>query len=215
MIHVLIQTDDLLNWAGYFGELPKKTPEVLARVLNNVGDEVLQTSIEYFAESTGLDAIDVRPQLEVTEATPSNLRWVMDASAIVLKESPNWERPWDKPGDNTFSQQQLLQIVTSGDRQVCPVCLDAAANSPYTVDDINKLAAKWKDRDFPVPIGGEARTNLIHPYCRCRTVPWIQSRQLNVQFATTPPTPPVVLTARQLGQAIVTELGATLRVKVP
>jgi hypothetical protein len=212
VIEVHILNDDLLKWAGYFGELPKRTPEVLANALNSVGDNVLQISVDYFAEGTGLDAADVRPLVEVQEATPGNLRWMMDASAVVLKDSPNWERPWDKPGDNTFSQQQTLQIVTSGDRQVCPVCVEAAANSPYTVEDINKLAAKWKDYKPPYAVSGE-RTNLIHPNCRCQTQPWASSRQLNVQFATTPATPPVVLTARQLSQAIAKELGAILKVK--
>jgi hypothetical protein len=211
VIHVLIQTDDLLKWAGYFGELPKRTPEVLANALNSVGDNVLQISVDYFAEGTGLDAVDVRPLMEVQEATPGNLRWVMDASAVVLKDAPNWERPWQKPGDDTFSQQQLLQIITSGDHQVCEVCAQAAADSPYTVEDINKLAAKFANKLPEYAVYGE-RTNLIHPYCRCRTVPWIQSRQLNVQFATTPATPPVVLTARQLGQAIAAELGTVLKV---
>ncbi len=135
----------------------------------------------------------------------------MDASAIALKDSPNWERPWDKPGDSTFSQQQMLQIVTSNDTRVCAVCAEAAANSPYTVEDINALAAKWKDYEPSHAAVGDM-TNLIHPRCRCRTIPWIQSRQMNVQFATTPPTPPVVLNVRQLGEAIATQLGAILKV---
>ena len=211
MIHVQIETDDLLKWAGYFDELPKKTPEAIARALNSVGGNVLEISVDYFAEGTGLDAADVRPLIEVREATAGSLRWVMDAGAVALMDSPNWERPWDKPGDNTFSQQQLLQIVTSNDTKVCEVCAQAAENSPYTVEDINALAAKWKDFHPPQPGVGEM-TNLIHPYCRCCTVPWIQSRRLNVQFATTPPSPPVVLNVRQLGEAIATELGVILKV---
>ena len=98
--------------------------------------------------------------------------------------------------------------MTVGSAQVCA---QAAENSPYTVEDINTLAAKWKDLQPPHLAAGEM-TNLIHPYCRCRTMPWIQSRRLNVQFATTPPSPPVVLNVRQLGQAIATELGAILKV---
>lgn len=211
MIHVQIETDDLLKWAGYFDELPKKTPEAIARALNSVGGNVLEISVDYFAEGSGLDAVDVRPLIEVQEATAGSLRWMMDASSVVLMDSPNWERPWAKPGDNTFSLQQMLQIVTSGDGRVCAVCAQAAENSPYTVEDINALAAKWKDFEPPHPVVGE-RTNLIHPNCRCSTIPWIQSRQLNVQFATTPPSPPVVLNVRQLGQAIATELGAILKV---
>lgn len=211
MIHVQIETDDLLKWAGYFDELPKKTPAAIARALNSVGGNVLEISVDYFAEGSGLDAVDVRPLIEVHEATAGSLRWMMDASAVTLVDSPNWERPWDKPGDNTFAQQQLLQIVTSGDGQVCEVCAQAAVNSPYTVEDINKLAAKWKDFQPPHLVSGE-RSNLLHPQCRCQTVPWIQSRRLNVQFATTPPSPPVVLNVRQLGEAIASELGAILRV---
>ena len=61
MIHVQIETDDLLKWAGYFDELPKKTPDAIARALNSVGGNVLEISVDYFAEGSGLDAADVRP----------------------------------------------------------------------------------------------------------------------------------------------------------
>lgn len=135
----------------------------------------------------------------------------MDATAVFFKDSPNWERPWAKPGDNTFAQQQLLQIVTSGDGMVCEVC-QQATNKPWTVEDINNMKARWANFQPPHAVIGE-RTNLVHPNCRCRTIPWLPSRQLNVQFATTPPTPPVVLTVRELSQAIAAGLGAIMKVR--
>ena len=103
-----------------------------------------------------------------------------------------------------------LQIVTSGDGTVCEICAHAAENSPYTVEDINMLAAKWKDFQPPHPVVGE-RSNLIHPNCRCRTVPWDASRQQNVTFASAPSSPPVVLTGREIVEAFATEVRGMLK----
>jgi hypothetical protein len=72
------------------------------------------------------------------------------------------------------------------------------------------MAAKWKDYQPPRPVVGP-RTNLVHPNCRCVTQPWAASRRLNVNFATMPEQRPVVLTTRQLGEIIATELGGILR----
>ena len=162
VIEVSVKTDEILKWARFLQEIPKRTPRAIANSLNAAGDEILRQSIDYLAEMTGLDAPDVQNAIEVKKATPSNLEWSMDASAITLEESPNWERPWDKPGDKTFQSQQLLKIITSEDHKVCPICEEAAENSPYTPEDINALAAKWKDYTPPYPVEGP-RTNLLHP----------------------------------------------------
>jgi hypothetical protein len=211
MIQLEIDADDLLKWARFMEEVPKKTPAAIARALNTVGDNVLRVSTDYLAESTGLDTVDIMPLITVKEATPQDLSWSMDARAITLQPSPNWERPWESPGDQTFQSQQLLQIVTSGDDNVCPVCAQAALDSPYTAEDISALAARWKDYEPSTPSLGEL-TNLLHPRCRCVTMPWQSSRQLNVNFAATPPMAPVTMTAKDIGEALATELGGVLKV---
>jgi hypothetical protein len=210
VINVNIDFEDLLKWGRFMETVPRKTPAALARALNTVGDNVLRTSVEYLSDSTGLATNDIEPMITVHRATPSNLEWSMDASAITLNPSPNWQRPWESPGDNTFNTNQLLNIVTSGDDTVCPICEQAAENSPYTVADINALAAKWANYTPPHPVVGE-RTNLIHPNCRCVTQPWNATRRLRVEFPDRPAHPPTVLTMRQLGEAVAEELGAVLK----
>lgn len=212
VIEVSVKTDEILKWARFMQEIPKRTPRAIANSLNAAGDEILRQSIDYLADMTGLDVPDVQNAIAVRRATPSRLEWSMDASAITLEESPNWERPWESSsGDKSFKSQQLLKIITSEDFKVCPVCEEAAENSPYTPEDINKLAAKWKDYEPPHPVEGP-RTNLVHPNCRCVTVPWEVSRRLNVNFAAARPRQkPVVLTMHQLSEIIAQELGGVLR----
>lgn len=210
MIEIKIQVDDLLKWGAQLEEFGKETPIMFSRVLNKLGGSALQTSTDYLSAQTGLDSVDVRNAIQVHEASPQDLMWSMDARSITLEPSPNWERPWQKPGDNTFNAQQLLQIVTSGDSTVCEICARAAENSPYTVEDINMLAAKWKDFQPPHPVVGE-RSNLIHPNCRCRTIPWAASRQQNVTFASAPSSPPVLLTGQEIVEAFATEVRGMLK----
>lgn len=183
---------------------------MFSHVLNKLGTSALQTSTDYLSGQTGLDSVDVRNAIQVHEATPQDLMWSMDARSITLEPSPNWERPWEAPGDNTFNQQQLLQIITMNDVKVCQVCAQAAENSPYTVEDINKLAAEWKDFEPPYLVGGD-RTNLCHPNCRCRTVPWNASRRQNTTFANTPSSPPVLLTGQEIVEAFATEVRGMLK----
>ena len=163
MIEIKIQYDDLLKWGEQLEEFCKDVPMMFSSVLNKLGNSALETSIDYLSAQTGLDNVDVRNATLVLEATPQDLIWAMDARSVTLEPSPNWARPWQAPGDNTFSQQQLLRVVTSGDGRVCEICA-AAAEKPWTVEDINAAAAKWKDFQPPYPVVGE-RSNLLHPNC--------------------------------------------------
>ena len=161
MIEIKIQAADLLKWGEQLDEFCKDVPIMFSSVLNKLGDSALQTSTDYLSAQTGLDGIDVRNAIQIHEATPQDLLWAMDARSVTLEPSPNWARPWQAPGDNTFNQQQLLRVVTSGDGRVCEICA-AAAEKPWTVEDINAAAAKWKDFQPPYPVVGE-RSNLLHP----------------------------------------------------
>ena len=209
MIEIKIQYDDLLKWSEQLEEFCKDVPMMFSGVLNKLGNRALETSIDYLSAQTGLDNVDVRNATLVLEATPQDLIWAMDARSVTLEPSPNWARPWQAPGDNTFSQQQLLRVVTSGDGRVCEICA-AAAEKPWTVEDINAAAAKWKDFQPPYAVAGE-RSNLLHPNCRCRTVPWDASRQQGAEFGGAESNPPVVLTGREIVDAFATEVRGMLK----
>ena len=209
VIEIKIQAADLLKWGEQLDEFCKDVPIMFSSVLNKLGNSALQTSTDYLSAQTGLDGIDVRNAIQIHEATPQDLLWTMDARSVTLEPSPNWARPWQAPGDNTFNQQQLLRVVTSGDGRVCEICANAA-EKPWTVEDINAAAAKWKDFQPPHPVVGE-RSNLLHPNCRCHTVPWDASRQQGADFAGVESNPPVVLTGREIVETFATEVRGMLK----
>lgn len=212
MIEIDIKIEDLLHWARDVEDIHRKIPPTVADALNAVGVNVLNKSVQWLSESTGLTPADITSLVSVKEATSQDLTWKMDATAATLMAGPS--QPWTSPGDKTFDSQQLLNIVTSGDEHVCPICEAAAEASPYTVEDIQALAAKWANYQPPTPnlVVGDI-TNLLHPRCRCATQPWQVYRRLNVTFPDNPGEPPVVLSMRELGETLARELGGVLKVK--
>jgi hypothetical protein len=60
----------------------------------------------------------------------------------------------------------------------CPVCQQEAA-VPHTVLDIQNMQAKWAN--FPGSTTGPApgaRSNLVHPNCRCTVQPWLSTSRM-------------------------------------
>lgn len=189
-----------------------QTTPAIARALNTFGENVVNEVVAELAESTGLDPHEIRNSIIVYQADAASLEWGMDASVVIPQQSPNWQRPWDRPNDNSFDQGMLLNIVTAKDDRVCPVCEEAAADSPYSTEQINELAAKWRDYEPPSNLG--PRTNLIHPNCRCETVPWRGGRrQLPVNTNANPGGGGGAqrMTARQLGRSVMDELRLVIR----
>lgn len=200
--------DALLKWGRYLDEVPKRTRPAIARALNDYGRGVARSKAQAVAAETGLDVEDVLNLIEVDEASAENLVWKMDASKVATPP-PDWERPWEKRSDKAFQQQTLVKIVTSGDETTCEICQDAAAKSPYTMEEINVLSAKWQHFDPGTAVVGE-RTNLLHPNCRCAIQPWQQTRRLSMRFGARG-APEELLNARQLGRRVADEIKVAIR----
>ena len=203
---ISVKADDLLKWSRYLDEVPKRTRPVIARAINDYGHGVLESTAETIAAQTGLSVTDVRNQIKVKQATSNDLSWSLDATA--LGKSKDWERPWDKRSDKTIEPEALVKIITSGDETTCEVCEEAASRSPYTMTEINNLVAKWKH--WEPAAGGGARTNLLHPNCRCVLQPWQQTRRMEVRF-TGKGAPSELLNSRQLGQKVADAVKVTIR----
>jgi hypothetical protein len=206
---VKVNATDILRWARYLNEVPKRTRPAMARAINAYGEGVVESTAEVIAGRTGLDANEIRALIEVREATPDNLTWEMDATAVA-PPPPDWQRPWEKRDGKQFEEQTLVKIVTSGDDHTCEICAEAAEKSPYTLDEVNQLAAKWKHWEPPAGIGGE-RTNLIHPNCRCMIQPWRETRRVSVNFGGKS-APPELLNSRQFGRRVADELKVAIKV---
>jgi hypothetical protein len=154
-----IDVSDLLRWGKALEGMPKKVKSAAARALNTYGDGVVTAAVRYLSNQTGLDASAIREKIEVKRATASNLSWEMDASAVVL-ETTDWSRPWEGRDDSNFDKSALVKIIAHED--CCEVCAEAAEDSPYTMEQVQQLAAKWTHFVPPHPVSGP-RTNLIHP----------------------------------------------------
>ena len=203
---IKINADDLLKWSRYLDEVPKRTRPAVARAMNDYGNSLLDSAAAAIAGKTGLTPSDVRNQIVVKRATSSDLTWKMDASKVAPQVE--WERPWNKRPDKDFEKETLVKIITSGDEHTCEICEEAAAKSPYTMEEINALSAKWKHWQPDAGMGG--RTNLLHPNCRCSLQPWRQTRQVAVSFGGKG-APPELLNARQLGRKVADELKVIIR----
>ena len=198
----------LLKWARYLDQIPKRTRPAVAHALNDYGAGVVRSTAEQIAERADLDPNEVMSLIEVKEATAEDLTWRMDATQVA-PPSQDWERPWAARDSKQFQKQTLVKIVTTGDDRTCDVCNDAAAKSPYTMDEIDRLASKWKDWEGGAGATG-FKTNLIHPNCRCVLQPWAQTRRLSVSFQGKG-APPELLNARQLGKRVADELKVSIR----
>lgn len=202
-MEIQFNVDDLLKWARAFDEAPKRSKAAIARALNTVGTQIERSAASAVAEQSDLDPNDVMGMINITEATPEDLAWEMDASAVALQQL-EWSKPWEKSTDHSFDQETLLNIITCDDETVCEICSEAAANGPYSAEEIQNLTIKWKDYVPPNSVTG-TRTNLLHPNCRCSTQPWKSYRRIPVALgssgAATAP-----MTAEQIGKAIGEEL---------
>ena len=207
--YIKIKSSDALAWAHYLGQVEDSTPKAVADAINDYGAGVADMAAEVIAGQTGLDPHEIRALIDIEEATPSKLVWRMDATAIAPPPQ-DWERPWNKRSDAPFSQQTLVKIESVGDHLTCEVCEEAEANSPYTMDEINEMAAKWQHWEPPAGVVGE-RTNLVHPNCRCTIMPWkAEQRKMSLTFGGKG-APPELLNARQLGAKVADQLKVTIR----
>lgn len=202
-----VDADDMLNWARYLEEIPKVTNAAIARGLNTYGEIVVARTAAKIADKGDLPVHEVMATIKVTEATPRRLQWEMDASGI-LPPSGDWSRPWAERDSKQFERQTLVNITTLGDRHVCEICEEAAAAGPYTMADIDAMAARW--RNFPGASGPAPgfRTNLIHPNCRCVLTPFANKRRLRVSFGAGEQE---MYTGKQLADAVSSELRVAIK----
>lgn len=207
-----VDTRDLVKWGAFFEEMPRATKRAVARAMNTFGEGVVNEYARIIADKNGQDPQDVKSKILVHEADARHLDWVMDASLVV---APNvaWNRPWETRDQSAFDQDTLINIITCGDGYVCQLCLDAAAEGPYTMQQIQVLQSKWADYVPPTPnIQPGVVTNLIHPRCRCSVQPWTSYRRLPVSFqpegagGNVGSTPPNLMTMKQLAHKLKEEI---------
>lgn len=198
-VTVDINATDLLKWARHLEKVPEAMKPAIANTLNFVGNSVVDKTVQFIADNTGLDPTDIRNTMLVHQATSDDLTFQMDASQVA-PPSLDWSRPWDTKdqssfdqSDADFDQSMLVKIVTMEDDLVCQLCQDAAEDSPYTLE--------------------EAQQKLpIHPNCRCLLQPFYSYRRLPVVFSHEDASGPesAELTLSQLGDELARQLTPVL-----
>jgi hypothetical protein len=189
---VSLDTTELLKWARYMNRVPRRTGAAIARALNTVGDNILHEAAHAVAQETGLDPNDVFDLIGVKKATPDDLNWSMDTSKVFQSEQMDWSRPWDKR--TGFDDRTLLKVITRDDGTVCDKCIEVAAHSPYTLEELMGM--------------NPYNNGLVHPNCHCWTETWHATRQMPVTFGKGAPVQ--LFTMKQLGDAVAKELKTTL-----
>ena len=160
-MEISVDTSDLLKWARYLDTVATKTGPAAAKALNFIGDSIINKTITYLEESTGLEPEDIRRLITVKAATANDPTWEMDATATA-PPSLDWSRPWDK-GEAIDDAFTLVKIVTMDDDLVCEKCQQAQDDGPYTLEEAMAMLP-------------------IHPHCRCVMQPFSSLRRLPVTF---------------------------------
>lgn len=172
MISVQINVAQLLKLGDRLKTISRDTRRKAAFALNKAGAQMMMVAAQKLATDAGLELNEVLDLMTVKKATANDLTYEIDASAVLplAEEEGKWQRPWDtrRSADNS---KRLLKIVDYHDERVCPICEEAAENSPYTAAEIQNMQAKWAHYTPPYEVEG-TRTNLIHPNCRCIVTPW-------------------------------------------
>jgi len=207
-MNLTIDVTDVLRWGRYLEQVSRELRPACARALNAFGVQVVRSMASTIAESRGLEVGAVAELIRVREATASDLTWEADASSVV-SPAVEWHRPWDARSTAEFEKQALVKIVTTGDGRDCDLCNDVAENSPYTLDEVEHMAAKWAG--FKGAGGSGVRTNIVHPNCRCITQPWTMTRRMPLMMGEGHGAPRELMNARQLGQAVAEEMQVTIR----
>lgn len=201
-----IDTEGLLEVFRKIADLPKKIKVGIVEVVNVIGEALVAEVIDDMSAYSGISVPDIRSQMNITEATEANPTFEMDAS-LVVPDPTEWARPWVSRGSQPFDSNVLVNIITAGDDKVCPICVSAARNNPYTLAETNKMFAKWAHTLFP---------GLLHPHCRCTLEPTdLGGRK---PFGTGGPSggggvgmPRGLLDMRRIGNAIADQITTTFR----
>jgi len=198
-LEMLVEAEELLEWATYLEDTPRRSGRALARAINQVGENTLRKVVDQIAQDTGVDSNTIAHMMFVKQATPNDLTWSLDASQIV-PPSMDWSRPWATPrGDvgDSFQNQALVKIVTCGDEHVCEYCQRMAEEGPYTLEQALKFQHKYD------------ATGYLHPHCRCAIKAWDSTRRLPVTLGTSPKE---FMSMKDLADAIKDELRVTFKV---
>lgn len=171
---IKINNRALARWRGRMLKRYSYVRPATVATLNYVGEKTVTRMVQQVAAQSGMPEEVVRRYFVISPATPTKLRYEIDATAAMSRALDN--RPMDKrarrefPGsdkDTFFKQGELVNIADMGDDRVCEICTEAVENGPYTIEEARAM----------IP---------LHPNCRCIVEPTEKRRTAPIEFRQNP-----------------------------
>lgn len=208
MIRMKFESAALLAWLDRVEKKPAQIRRATAKALNEVGNHAVERMVRELSDQSGVNANWIRDRIHVQTASPSSLEFRIDASRAMAEVSAQptlqGRREFARRPDDYFHQNELVNVITSGDESVCPICEGMLDDNPMTIEDVRAKSRKIN------PWGN----GLWHPNCRCAVVPFRQRRELPVEFRRGRDRfQETTMTARELTQAVSRETKVVLQAK--
>jgi hypothetical protein len=165
-VRVNFLTTDFVKLIDRLKEKATRVNPAIAKTMNQVGNHLLEQVVETIAAQTDMEPEVIRQRVRVKRASAGDLTFRINAEDALVEAQTS--RPMRKRGfvrkpEEFFNKDELVNIVTMDDEDVCPICQELAADGPYPIE--------------------EARMKIpAHPNCRCLVQTFRKRRTLPVEF---------------------------------
>lgn len=166
---VLVDIDatDIVSYIQGLAKAPLNVQLAANRVINRVGDQLVEDVIGEVSDETGLEPEVIRRLVSVRRSNPFTMSYRIDASSALIDAPESrpmrGRRRFAQRTSSYFNAGEMVNVVTMEDEKVCPICRDVQRGGPYRIDEARKL----------IP---------AHPHCRCLVQPTRPKRGLPVAF---------------------------------
>lgn len=164
---IIIQIDDqmLQGVIRKLSALPGEFNVMLSEVINEEGRYLTDTITRTVAEQNGLTIAMAESFITTKPATPNDRVFELRVSLGSVEAEKN-DKPLPQRGfpgrevRDMPDETKLVNLVTSQDDKVCPICEEISREGPYSMEEFNRL------RDVHPHLLNRA----LH--CRCSLVPF-------------------------------------------
>jgi hypothetical protein len=205
-LKLAIDATDILKFTRSLTELPKQFDTVLVQSLNETGDTLVRETTQKIAESSGFPIAVAMRFVEGKRASPSDRSYEIRVKQGMLEDAisgrPLPGRGFPGQGERELPDDKLLvNLVTTQDDKVCPICEQISREGPYSVEEFNRL------REFHPHLLNRA----LH--CRCALVPFKPAGRMAVTEGTGKAKVDMTMSVHDLVNRIKQETRTILRVK--
>lgn len=173
-LRVSFDTNELLRFTRRVADTDKLIHRTMLASLNEVGDATVERIALSISRETGLDVERSRRLITVQRASSSRAEYRIavdyrGAEDDRLSRGKVNQRELASRDRNAFKAEMLVNVVTAGDNNVCPICEQIAEEGPYSPDELAKLKS--------------IHPHFLNPtfHCRCALVPFRPRSRLQLR----------------------------------